>query len=963
MIGQTQLSKAAPRGWIVAALVAIVLVPYGVLVAPGLGGIEVQAGGILLLTLVLGLVGFGVRGWLARILETPGWLWQGAGLWSAAALLGGLVGLVSGNEPTKVAGQVLALGLLPLGLLVGSLVGVGGREIGRGLVLAVAGAALLHFAAWLLAAAEGVAPHRLYLEGGASVAGLAPLALLLALGADDGLLRRFRRAISLVLGVYLLGAGSRGAWLAALIGITVFLLLGRGARVRFTPRRIAWASGLCIAAAAAWLGFGAWLERPRPNLLPDARPAELVDAAGHEQGLRRLGDGDGKGGIVWSSRVRKRDLGATFPVTAERTYRLRATLRGGQAGRGFVRLLWLDADGKPLANLGLAVPPGDPWTLVEAFGAAPPGSRTARLVVGSDLGSEGNWQLERLQLHQMGPGAMLPLVRQGAYLEARVASLWSNGPNVTGHQRSLDFRLAETRRLLALWREAPLGAKLFGHGLGATFELAGERLHYVHDFYAFLLFKLGLVGGGVVLLAALAWARGSVRTARSGAAGGDWAPAVAAAWCAYLAWAFTSPELTDFRNAPLFGLVLASLAGLRQPLARAEAARPLVVHVTTVQMSFVFLRGLVGHLERRGWEVQLVSSPAGEAPVWDADDPRPVVHEIAMARRIAPLADLAALARLVALFRRLEPSLVHTHTPKAGLLGMLAATICRVPVRVYHLRGLPHETARGGQRRLLRATEVVSCGLAHRVVAIGPSLRQRALDEGLAPARKLVVLGRGGNGVDALGRYDPARLPPETRARARAEAGIPAEALVVGFVGRRVRDKGIVELAQAWSTLAERFPAAHLLLVGPDEERDALPAASAAALAADPRVHLLPETRSVERWYAAMDLLVLPTYREGFPNTPMEAAAMGLPVVATRATGCVDAVEHGVTGTLVPVADAAALAAAIATYLDDEAIRRAHGGAGRRRVLAGFRRETVWQAVEALYAEESDAARAAGRLA
>jgi glycosyltransferase involved in cell wall biosynthesis len=374
-----------------------------------------------------------------------------------------------------------------------------------------------------------------------------------------------------------------------------------------------------------------------------------------------------------------------------------------------------------------------------------------------------------------------------------------------------------------------------------------------------------------------------------------------------------------------------------------------LLHLTTVPMSFTFLRGQPAFLARRGIQVQALSSPGPELHAFSDAEGVPV-HGVRMLRQISPLRDLAALARIVRVLRRVRPHVVHAHTPKGGLLGMLGAWMARVPVRIYHMRGLPMTTATGGRRALLRTTERVSCALAHRVFCVSPSLREVALAEGLCPPDKITVPGGGsGQGVDAAGRFDPARLPEGTRAAVRAGFGIPAGAAVVGFVGRIVRDKGVAELAEAWGRLRDAFPDARLLLVGPFEGRDPLPPGVEAALRGDPRVVLAGEDWDTPRLYAAMDVVALPSYREGFPNVPLEAAAMELPVVSTRVPGCVDAVADGETGTLVPARDAAALEGALRAYLADPALRRARGRAGRARVMREFRRELVWEALLAEY--------------
>jgi glycosyltransferase involved in cell wall biosynthesis len=327
------------------------------------------------------------------------------------------------------------------------------------------------------------------------------------------------------------------------------------------------------------------------------------------------------------------------------------------------------------------------------------------------------------------------------------------------------------------------------------------------------------------------------------------------------------------------------------------------------------------------------------------------VHAVEISRRITPLADLRSLWRLFRLLRRLRPDVVHGHTPKGGLLAMIAAWLCRVPARVYHLHGLPMATATGARRRLLRWCERVSCRLAHQVFCVSSSLRAVALAEGLGGPEKLAVLLNGTiNGVDAEGAFNPARLPPNTREAVRGRYGIPTGAPVVGFVGRLARDKGVAELAGAWKGLRAEYPDLHLLVVGPPEPHDRPPAEVEQLLHGDGRVHWTDEVEIayMPRFYRAMDVLALPTYREGFGTVLLEAAAMELPVVATRIPGCVDAVRDGETGTLVPARDAGALAEAVRGYLNDGALRRRHGEAGRARALRDFRPQDM---SEALYRE------------
>jgi glycosyltransferase involved in cell wall biosynthesis len=377
--------------------------------------------------------------------------------------------------------------------------------------------------------------------------------------------------------------------------------------------------------------------------------------------------------------------------------------------------------------------------------------------------------------------------------------------------------------------------------------------------------------------------------------------------------------------------------------------RPRLLHITTVPQTLSFLSGQSGHMKQQGFEIHALSSPGERLDRFAQREGVPV-HPVAMARRITPLKDLVAVWRIARVMGRVRPDLVHGHTPKGGLLGMIAATCRRVPVRIYHIHGLRFMTASGWRRRLLCWTEWLSCRLAHAVLCDSHSIREVAVAERLCPAAKVRVLLSGSvNGVDADGRFDPARVPAEAGPTFRQQHGIPAHAPTLAYIGRIVRDKGLIELADAWQRLRDVFPDLHLAVAGRFETQDPVPAHVEELLRTDPRIHLAGHVPDVLQMYAAADVVVLPTYREGLPVVPLEAAAMAVPVVATRIPGCVDAVQDGVTGALVPVHDAAALADAIAAYVRDPELRRRHGRAARERVLRDFRPAAMWEALRQEY--------------
>jgi len=384
------------------------------------------------------------------------------------------------------------------------------------------------------------------------------------------------------------------------------------------------------------------------------------------------------------------------------------------------------------------------------------------------------------------------------------------------------------------------------------------------------------------------------------------------------------------------------------PPNESDHARASLVHVINAPFSLHFIAGQVGFMADRRFETSVITSP-GEHLEAFARREGVAVYGVEMPRRITPIRDLVTLARMCYRLRRIRPTIVHAHTPKGGLLGMIAAWLTRVPLRIYHIRGLPYMTATGMRRALLQMTERIACGLAHRVLCVSHSVRQVAITDDICGAEKIrVLLGGSGNGVDAIGRFNPERWA-FSRDEIRQRHAIPADAIVIGFVGRLVRDKGLAQLVESWMALREEEPRLHMLVIGDFEPRDPVPHNAKAVLEGDPRIHMLGWEKNTAPHYAAMDIFVLPSHREGFSNVLLEASSMGLPVATTRIPGCLDVVEDGVTGTLVPVRDVPALTAAIRAYVRDAGLRARHGHAGRERVKSQFRREAIWQALYAEY--------------
>lgn len=378
---------------------------------------------------------------------------------------------------------------------------------------------------------------------------------------------------------------------------------------------------------------------------------------------------------------------------------------------------------------------------------------------------------------------------------------------------------------------------------------------------------------------------------------------------------------------------------------RLVPARPRIMVLTTIPETMAaFLVPQLRDLEARGFEVHVVSSP-GAALDSLALGPGVFRHGVPIERRPHPMRDLASLARLLRLMRQVRPQIVHAHTPKAGLAGMAAAKLAGIPIRLYTVHGLPLLTRSGVRRRVLEMAEWASGALATRTYAVSYSVRELLVELGLCPASSVEVLGDGScAGVD-VDRFQPRGSSLSARYSLRARFSIPSEAQLVTFVGRLARDKGIAILARAWPAVAAEFPNAHLLLAGELDRSDPVPAEDIERLRAHETVRFAGTLTGADipRVYAASDIAVLPTYREGLPQTALEAGASGIPMVASRVSGVVNAIEDGVTGLLVPAGEPGRLGDAVRLLLRDAELRCRLGAAARTRMVSRFSQQRVNQ--------------------
>jgi glycosyltransferase involved in cell wall biosynthesis len=371
-------------------------------------------------------------------------------------------------------------------------------------------------------------------------------------------------------------------------------------------------------------------------------------------------------------------------------------------------------------------------------------------------------------------------------------------------------------------------------------------------------------------------------------------------------------------------------------------------------------RNLIGEqfkfMRRQGYEVYLITDPNCDAfrELSASSDVKCI--SVQFQREISPLRDAGSLIAVTWQIWRLRPDVVVASTPKAGLIGLVAATLLGVRTRIYVLRGLRLETIKGLKKTLLLQMEWLAAHCSHKVVCVSQSLRREYVRLRLCPKKKTVVLANGSsNGVD-IARFEQHASDIRTIERMKEELGLSANSCVAGFVGRIVRDKGIIELWNAFKCAAEHCSELSLLIVG-GYELDELIASSLRTEINRHRRVAVVEWCDPARYYAVMDFVVLPSFREGFPNVVLEAAACRRPTIGFSTTGVVDAIVDGETGSIVPVGDVNALATTMQYYARNPEVVRRYGANARARVERDFRPETIWQELSRIF-EMNDQGRA-----
>ncbi|MFV8224363.1 glycosyltransferase family 4 protein [Christiangramia aquimixticola] len=325
---------------------------------------------------------------------------------------------------------------------------------------------------------------------------------------------------------------------------------------------------------------------------------------------------------------------------------------------------------------------------------------------------------------------------------------------------------------------------------------------------------------------------------------------------------------------------------------------------------------------------------------------------VTLTRAITPIQDIKSLFRLYMYLKNEKPLIVHTHTPKAGVVGMLAAKLAGVPIRIHTVAGLPLMETTGAKRKLLDWVEKLTYTCAVRIYPNSFKLKSIINELGFAKESKLKVLGNGSsNGIDTK-YFDPSRYSLKFKSSLRKNLGISLDDFVYIFVGRLVREKGINELVAAFSKLQEEVENISLILVGPlEQELDPLNATTIEIINKHPKIITTGFQADVRSYFAISNALTFPSYREGFPNVVMQANAMSLPAIVSNINGCNEIIQNDVNGLIIKVKDEVALKEAMKKLLENPKLCWKLTQNTRPLIQANFEREQFWKILLKEYKE------------
>lgn len=371
-----------------------------------------------------------------------------------------------------------------------------------------------------------------------------------------------------------------------------------------------------------------------------------------------------------------------------------------------------------------------------------------------------------------------------------------------------------------------------------------------------------------------------------------------------------------------------------------------LIRITTVPQSLRdLLRGQLQFMSKNGFEVIGVSSSGPASDDVRKNEGVPVIT-VEMTRTITPLRDLKAVWELYKIFKKEKPTIIHTHTPKAGIVGMLAAKLAGVPNRLHTVAGLPLLVTSGSKRFLLDCVEKLTYACATKVYPNSFVMKDIILNNRYTSAKKLKVIGFGSsNGIDTS-FFDPSLFSDKQKLELRENLGMSKDDFIYVFVGRVVKDKGINELVSAFQKISGEYPQTKLILVGPYENNlDPVSSETKKYIEENSSIINVGFQSDVRPFLAVADVFTFPSYREGFPNGLMQACAMQVASIATNINGCNEIIDDGHNGVLIPAQDAAALYDKMLYLFQNNDVRNAMASNGRQKMVTKYEREYIWNEI------------------
>lgn len=370
-----------------------------------------------------------------------------------------------------------------------------------------------------------------------------------------------------------------------------------------------------------------------------------------------------------------------------------------------------------------------------------------------------------------------------------------------------------------------------------------------------------------------------------------------------------------------------------------------LIRITTIPLSLEKL--LVGQLESMQSKFEVTAISADKEKLFELGKANKYnTFHLEMTRKITPWKDLKAVFKLYKYLKKEKPEIVHTHTPKAGIVGMLAAKLARTPIRLHTVAGLPLMEATGIKRKILNAVEKLTYYCATHVYPNSNGLKEFILSEGIAKEEKLNIIGNGSSNGINTSHFNPVLFSTEQKQSLRKKLNIKIQNFVFIFVGRLVSDKGINELIEAFKVISKESKNARLLLVGPLEtELDPLKEETLKEIEYNDAIVSVGYQNDVRPFFAISNVLVFPSYREGFPNVVMQAGAMGLPSIVSDINGCNEIIQEGKNGLIIPPKDTKALEQAMEKIQLDETLRNKLQSNARKMIVNRFEQSLLWEAL------------------